>query len=313
MQSRISGRARRLALAVSVCLVAPFPAVAQDDVYIQQVVSQMTAADETLRQMGYVREGEAAGWVGAGTESGLIWTLTAGDWAAVAVCDDDCTDIDMQVMTTADMTQLGEDVEVDAHPLVRFSLAETTSVGVSVDMLDCAAAQCYLGIRWYRLSPEAASAGGAGDGSAAGGSAAGGSAPDGAAAAAGSGADDDAPAWVASISSQLEEGERLAAENGLSRTDQHVGLLAADATDRFMVTLEPGEYWGFAVCDLDCSDVDVTVTDGAENEVASDVLPDDAPIVEFNVATAQSFHVTVGMVTCSTATCGYGFRLYRRK
>jgi hypothetical protein len=88
------------------------------------------------------------------------------------------------------------------------------------------------------------------------------------------------------------------------------GALASGASRDISVTLQAGEVFAFlGVCDQSCSDLDMTVYGPDGNEVGSDVLPDDAPIVRVDNPRAGTYRVRVTMATCSASTCEFGMRV----
>ncbi|MGK7311545.1 MAG: hypothetical protein ACN0LA_04840 [Candidatus Longimicrobiales bacterium M2_2A_002] len=115
--------------------------------------------------------------------------------------------------------------------------------------------------------------------------------------------------WEEQIALQMRA---LPTPEDASVTDERTGLVGAGEVIRFSLGLEPGNYGGVAVCDYDCSDIDLVVSGADGATLASDVLEDDFPIVNVGIPEAGTFTFEVRMVDCSTSTCGYGFRLYRQ-
>jgi hypothetical protein len=94
--------------------------------------------------------------------------------------------------------------------------------------------------------------------------------------------------------------------------EESTGLVAAGEEDRLSYDLPAGSYQAWAVCDFDCTDVDLAVFDAGGTMVGSDQLTDDMPVVEFEVKKGGGhYYFAVQMVDCSTSTCGYGFRLFK--
>lgn len=266
------------------------PAAAQGT-YAEQVREQLDAAETLIVGEGFRRDGEANGWMIADADARSSWTLPAGSWMAVGACDEDCGDLDMYV--TASGQTLGTDVELDAAPIVGFTLSAETEVTVALGMPGCSTNRCYVGIRWYRNSDAGAAT-----------APANGSAQTGAA----SSASSDAATWQGQIQAQFDALGQLKTEPVV---DERMGLIAASGGDDFQLRLDPGSYQAVAVCDVDCSDVDLSVFDSAGNLLERDVLTDDVPVVDFTVSAPQAIRFDVSMVECSAASCGYGFRLYR--
>jgi plastocyanin len=64
------------------------------------------------------------------------------------------------------------------------------------------------------------------------------------------------------------------------------------------------------VCDESCSDLDLAVFGPNGNELGSDVLEDDAPIVKLDNVRAGTYRVRVTMAACSGSSCGFGVRVF---
>ncbi len=72
-------------------------------------------------------------------------------------------------------------------------------------------------------------------------------------------------------------------------------------------------YMIMAVCDGDCSDLDLRLTDASGTEVDSDFELDDVPIVTAEVARNGAYQLTVGMAACSVEPCGYGVAVFAQR
>ena len=102
---------------------------------------------------------------------------------------------------------------------------------------------------------------------------------------------------------------------GLSSFGQRdvVTALRAGEEYRWTVNLEGGRSYGFfGACDNDCNDVDIIVEDANGNEVASDVLTDDYPVVGIQNATAGRYTARILLVNCSVEPCFVGARVLRQ-
>lgn len=118
--------------------------------------------------------------------------------------------------------------------------------------------------------------------------------------------------WEAVVIRQLRSAEERMVEVGYASFDAPLyDLLAADSVDTAMAELPSGEYRAIAVCDHDCSDVDLMVTDDAGDVLGMDVLDDDVPIVDFNTPGGR-IGLSVKMILCETAVCYYGVQLFRK-
>src|SRR5262245_50965736 len=90
--------------------------------------------------------------------------------------------------------------------------------------------------------------------------------------------------WRQQVNGQIDRAAKNLRERGYSRThDVYDGSLNNEASEFLTLSLREGtEYKIIAVCDNDCSDLDLRIYDEDNKELDSDVQEDDVPIV--NVA-----------------------------
>lgn len=270
-----------VALATIALAAVPGTGAAQNP-YAEQVAAYLDEVEERALGEAYVLEGESEGWMMNGAEGATILRLPAGRFVVIGACDDDCSDIDLIVSRMDTEQLLGSDREMDASPTVEFSLDQETDVVIGMSMPDCSTARCYAAYRWYGAEADGATAPAAG-----------------------------AATWQDQVGIQFEA---LPTPDGAEVADERTGLVEAGEQLRFSINLAPGRYAGVAVCDNDCSNVDLAVYDAGGTMVSSDVLDDDVPIVDFDlVKGGGTYYFEVRMVECTTASCGYGFRLYREQ
>lgn len=89
------------------------------------------------------------------------------------------------------------------------------------------------------------------------------------------------------------------------------GTLEADELDGVHATLERGRYLVAAVCDDDCTDLDLIVMDSAGQAVGVDTELDPEPVVTFDVQYRQEYGVAVKMVECAATDCVYSIQIFR--
>ncbi|MBX3134326.1 MAG: hypothetical protein KF689_13170 [Gemmatimonadaceae bacterium] len=110
------------------------------------------------------------------------------------------------------------------------------------------------------------------------------------------------------LDAQADSAVAMFRAQGFSLAQQSRGALAASASRD--VTLEiPTGKTGIvvAVCDANCSDIDLEVFKGSQS-VGSDFEPDDVPIVILENQTGE-IRVKVSMATCQ-GNCGYRLMLF---
>jgi hypothetical protein len=110
---------------------------------------------------------------------------------------------------------------------------------------------------------------------------------------------------------QTGYGEGLAPAAGFA---DHVTGMQPGTDDRWVVDLVGGTpYRILGACDNECSNVDIELIDmSTGGVVASDVLPDDYPVVDFQPATNGQYMVRMLMQTCTVAPCYAGARVLAR-
>jgi len=92
------------------------------------------------------------------------------------------------------------------------------------------------------------------------------------------------------------------------------GSVGRGATDVNTLSLEGGvEYAIIAVCDEECTDIDLRITDAADSVLAEDINPDDNPIVEFTAPMTGSYDLDMIMFSCRASSCVWGGEVLRKR
>jgi len=91
------------------------------------------------------------------------------------------------------------------------------------------------------------------------------------------------------------------------------GSVADDVTDTRTVDLEAGvQYAILAVCDEECFDIDLKISDSADSTLVEDVSPDDTPVLEFTAPVTGRYELDLIMFSCQASSCTWGGRIFRR-
>jgi hypothetical protein len=91
------------------------------------------------------------------------------------------------------------------------------------------------------------------------------------------------------------------------------GATGRRANESQSVTLEGGvEYAILAVCDEECLDIDLEITNPADSTLAEDVLGNDWPVLQFTAPATGTYDLKLIMYTCRARTCAWGGRIFRR-
>jgi len=104
-----------------------------------------------LIEEGYRAEGELLGGaVAVGATDPRTVNLEAGvEYAILAVCDEECYDIDLRISHSADST-LAEDVRPDDTPVLEFTAPVTGAYDLDLIMFSCQASTCAWGGQIFR-------------------------------------------------------------------------------------------------------------------------------------------------------------------
>lgn len=117
--------------------------------------------------------------------------------------------------------------------------------------------------------------------------------------------------YIDQVIAQLTAVSESFTEAGYEALVWEGGALEDDATQPFTATLTAGKtYVLMAVCDTDCSDLDLTLRDGDGDFVVEDTEVDDAPVIEFTVTASGEFTLDVTMFECTANICYFGVALF---
>jgi hypothetical protein len=95
--------------------------------------------------------------------------------------------------------------------------------------------------------------------------------------------------------------------------DVYTGRLYDGGREDVRVNLRAGQaYVITAVCDADCSDLDLKLFDQYGDEVDRDLRSDDTPIVQAAPSRTGEYTLRVLMPSCSAGPCRYGVAVYSR-
>lgn len=110
--------------------------------YQKQATVRLLAFGIVLKDEGWqITDHEKNGTLGSDDVSALKVNLSPGNYMAVGVCDDDCTDLDVYTFGPGD-AELGRDIETDAEAVVTFTVSDAGQHVIGASMESCNAAVC---------------------------------------------------------------------------------------------------------------------------------------------------------------------------
>ena len=141
-------RSMMLTLAVGVAVSSE--AFAQGNQYQQQIANQITQAATLVKSQGYNPDrAPMMGSLNDDAEESIMVNLNAGTrYAFVGVCDNDCTDVDLQLFA-GDGTKIAEDLDTDDKPVLQFTANYSGAHRMKVLMPSCNQNPCYYGVQIF--------------------------------------------------------------------------------------------------------------------------------------------------------------------
>ncbi|MDB5705041.1 MAG: hypothetical protein JWN66_2157 [Sphingomonas bacterium] len=117
-----------------------------------------------------------------------------------------------------------------------------------------------------------------------------------------------------SLAKSLQAADTAYAAKGYYPTGwTHMGNLDNGSQDESAVVLSSaGLYQIIGVCDLQCKNFDLQLTDGNGNQVSADTEDDDFPIVSASTSGPVTYRLKAMMKAC-TGLCAYELKVYIKK
>jgi hypothetical protein len=120
-----------------------------------------------------------------------------------------------------------------------------------------------------------------------------------------------AQSWAALVWSQLENQYSQAESEGYSSRNYIIGTLNDDEEETWTINLFAGNTYRITgACDGDCEDIDLVLLNDKGSEMDSDLLVDDAPILNYTVKTTGSYTIRVIMAQCKEDPCYFGLGVF---
>ncbi|HYO47548.1 MAG TPA: hypothetical protein VEY33_12760 [Gemmatimonadota bacterium] len=115
------------------------------------------------------------------------------------------------------------------------------------------------------------------------------------------------------VGSKSQTDSSFTSDLGAYPADMIVGLLNSGGTIGIGVNLELGvEYMIVGVCDQDCGDLDLSLSDLDDNVLFTDELDDAAPVLQFTSTASGLHNLWITMYACSGEPCSFAYNVYRR-
>lgn len=120
----------------------------------------------------------------------------------------------------------------------------------------------------------------------------------------------EAQSHAEAVWTQLNRAYEQVNGEGFNSRNYVIGRTNNGGSDSWTFTLPGGNsYKIIGVCDNDCDDLDIKVSEG-DRTVAEDILDDDVPIVNFSAKNETRFVVKVTMASCKSEPCFFGIGIF---
>lgn len=136
----------KLALGITVGLAT---AVTHADIYVDSIAEQISGVTDSMSEEGWTMESIVMSKLNENSDDTWSFVPTRGQrYRLVAVCDQDCPDIDLFIYDHRD-NLVDSDEEEDAFPVVTLPSANGNSYDYTVKMYSCSAEPCYYALGIY--------------------------------------------------------------------------------------------------------------------------------------------------------------------
>lgn len=211
------------------------------------------------------------GALAAGPGTLLSVALIEGaEYMVAGYCDEECGNLDLTLFNPA-RQQIQADRLPDAEPFLSLTAEETGTHFIQVTVVDCAVEVCEFAVAVLGGTREPGVSPG-----------------------------EDMEGRLTLLEHDLRS-------MGFSRIgNDRRGALPTGETLTLPVPLQEGlEYRMTGVCDQDCWDLDLVLLDPSGEEVDSDLLEDDIPILAVVADTTADYQIQVVMVACDVEPCAF--------
>ncbi len=292
----------RLRVSMANCSVAPCrfglasyieptaPDSDPSDRFDGDVMQQMQALDSRFSSQGLTRSNALIkGSLANRAHTDYPYQLVEGqNYAFAAVCDRDCSDLDL-ILINSSGTTVKQDVLRDDAPIITYRPTVAGQYRLRVSMAACSQAPCRFGLASYMPASRVAASS----------SAASSPAPR-------DQFDRDVVQQIEGLNSSFSSQGFLPLSSALVK-----GSLRSNGSTDYAYQLMAGKSYGFAaVCDRDCSDIDLVLADSSGRTVKQDVLRDDNPIITYRPTVSGQYRLRVSMANCTQAPCRFGLATY---
>lgn len=119
--------------------------------------------------------------------------------------------------------------------------------------------------------------------------------------------------WEREVNDRLRRaGQALQTQGYRLRPDPFHGSLNQGETEQMWISLRVGgEYALVAVCDSDCSDLDLRLVNDRDHELAV-ALDSGPPVLRFSPTQDGKFRLRVVMAACGHSPCRYGVGVFTK-
>ncbi len=271
---------RAFAVALAGLIYLPMTVHAQTD-YDDQVRDFLaTSGRIILEPQGFQSTHEVyTGSLAANSDIDHWITMAAGEEQAVlAVCDEDCSDIDLYKYDEEGVV-IDSDASTDDVPVLPVTPRTRGRYRVQVTMYDCEIGPCFYAVGVYQ-----------GGGSVV-------------------GSDD----YRGQADHYLHTAfDALLADDKYKIVESLYGNLYSSGDETFQVEMRTGNsYAMLGACDDDCGDMDLFLMDRGGNKLDSDTAVDSFPMLNFTPSASGTYTVRVEMFECSTKPCFFSVGVYQ--
>ena len=139
-------RTAKLALGMTLSLAT---INSQADIYVDSIAEQISGVTDAMSEEGWTMDSIVMSKLNENSEDTWSFVPNRGQrYRLVAVCDQDCPDIDLFIYDSRE-NLVDSDEEEDAYPVATISSADGNNYDYTVKMYSCSAEPCYYALGIY--------------------------------------------------------------------------------------------------------------------------------------------------------------------
>ena len=119
--------------------------------------------------------------------------------------------------------------------------------------------------------------------------------------------------YINTVWEQIQENHDENIAMGYSMKNYFIGKIGSSDENTYNFNLRSGKrYLIEGVCDEDCEDLDLYISDAKGNELDRDLAVDNSPLLFFEPPSSGRYEIKVSMFACNVEPCYFGLSIFEK-